>query len=168
MDVAGRVEAVVKQVTRFQPGHDYSVGATVPAPSKPPLARTIFAPKPTTLTFEQAAAIPISGWVPQGAARGGKIQRKVLIIGAGAGSWPARKNSTTTARANSVIRIRQPTLALPQRAHETFLRHESSDRQSATGGVNLLCSDRQLEVSRGVVEPIGDIWWEGAGAVDGT
>ena len=87
-DVAGRVEAVGTNVTRFHPGDqvfgtcDGSFAEYVRArPDK-------LAPKPANLTFEQAAAVPISGLTAlQGLRDKGKVQpgQKVLIIGAAGG-----------------------------------------------------------------------------------
>ena len=87
-DVAGRVEAVGTNVTRFRPGDevfgicDGSFAEYVCArPDK-------LAPKPANLTFEQAAAVPISALTALQAIRNtGKVQpgQTVLIIGAAGG-----------------------------------------------------------------------------------
>jgi NADPH:quinone reductase-like Zn-dependent oxidoreductase len=87
-DVAGRVEAVGTNVTRFRPGDevfgicDGSFAEYVCArPDK-------LAPKPANLTFEQAAAVPISALTALQALRDtGKVQpgQTVLIIGAAGG-----------------------------------------------------------------------------------
>jgi NADPH:quinone reductase-like Zn-dependent oxidoreductase len=88
MDVAGRVEAVGEHVTRFQPGDavfgwcDGSFAEYACAPEGQ------LALKPTNLSFEQAAAVPISGFAAlQGLRDSGQIQpgQKVLIIGAAGG-----------------------------------------------------------------------------------
>jgi NADPH:quinone reductase-like Zn-dependent oxidoreductase len=87
-EVAGRVEAVGKSVTTLKPGDDvygiaegsfaeYSVGAA-----------DKLAPKPTNLSFEQAAATSISALTALQAVRdGGQVKpgQKVLIIGASGG-----------------------------------------------------------------------------------
>jgi NADPH:quinone reductase-like Zn-dependent oxidoreductase len=88
MDVAGTVEAVGTQVTRFQPGDavfgwcDGSFAEYVSAPEDH------LAPKPATLSFEQAAVVPISGFAALQALRDeGEVQARqnVLIIGASGG-----------------------------------------------------------------------------------
>ena len=88
MDVAGTVEDVGANVTRFRPGDavfgwcDGSFAEYACAP------QDNLAPKPATLTFEQAAAVPISGFAAlQGLRDQGQIQpgQKVLIIGAAGG-----------------------------------------------------------------------------------
>lgn len=86
--VAGTVVAVGKDVTGFQPGDEvYGVAessfATCAVASPAKLAR-----RPATLTFEQAAAVPISGLTALQAVRDqGKVQagQKVLVIGASGG-----------------------------------------------------------------------------------
>ena len=86
MDVAGRVEAVGKNVTQLQPG-DEVFGACHGSFAEYACAREDkFAPKPANLTFEQAAAVPISALTAlQGLRGAGKVKpgQKVLIIGCG-------------------------------------------------------------------------------------
>jgi len=87
-DVAGRVEAIGKDVTRFQPG-DEVFGICDGAFAEYAAARQDkIAPKPANLTFEQAAAVPTSGSTALQALRdAGKVQPRqtVLIIGAAGG-----------------------------------------------------------------------------------
>jgi NADPH:quinone reductase-like Zn-dependent oxidoreductase len=87
-DVAGRVEAVGKDVTRFQPG-DEVFGICDGSFAEYATAREDkIAPKPANLTFEQAATVPTSGSTALQALRDkGKVQpgQKVLIIGAAGG-----------------------------------------------------------------------------------
>jgi NADPH:quinone reductase-like Zn-dependent oxidoreductase len=62
MDVAGRVEAVGRQVTRFQPGDEVFGWCDGSYAEYATAGEDHFASKPTTLSFEQAAAVPISGF----------------------------------------------------------------------------------------------------------
>jgi NADPH:quinone reductase-like Zn-dependent oxidoreductase len=86
MDVAGRIESVGKDVSQFRPG-DEVMGICKGSFAELATARTDkLVPKPANLTFEQAAACPISGLAALQALRDkGKVQpgQKVLIIGAG-------------------------------------------------------------------------------------
>ena len=87
-DVAGVVEAVGKDVTRFEAG-DEVIG--IGQGSYAEYTRVLedkLAPKPANLTFEQASVVPISGLTALQAVRdSGKVQpgQKVLIIGASGG-----------------------------------------------------------------------------------
>jgi NADPH:quinone reductase-like Zn-dependent oxidoreductase len=87
-EVAGRVEAVGRDVTQFQPG-DEVFGICEGSFAEYACAREdLAAPKPANLTFEQAAALPISAPTAlQGLRDKGRVQpgQKVLIIGAGGG-----------------------------------------------------------------------------------
>ena len=87
-DVAGVVEAVGKDVTRFQPGDEvFGVGKSSYAEYARALENKL-ASKPANLTFEQAAVVPISGLTGLQAVRdSGKVQsgQKVLILGASGG-----------------------------------------------------------------------------------
>ncbi|WP_327327789.1 NAD(P)-dependent alcohol dehydrogenase [Streptomyces sp. NBC_01210] len=88
LDVAGRVEAVGRNVSRFQPG-DEVFGTCAGSYAEYACARQDkFAPKPANVTFEQAAAVPSSAFAAlQGLRRSAQVQagQKVLVIGAGGG-----------------------------------------------------------------------------------
>jgi NADPH:quinone reductase-like Zn-dependent oxidoreductase len=91
MDVAGTVEAVGKDVTRFRPG-DEVFGWTDGAFAEYAIApEDHFAAKPAALGFEQAAVVPISGFAALQAVRDvGEVRagQRVLVIGAaGAVGW---------------------------------------------------------------------------------
>ena len=91
MDVAGTVAAVGKDVTRFRPGDEvfgwtdgsFAEYAVAPADH--------LAAKPATLSFEEAAVVPISGFAALQAVRDvGEVQagQRVLVLGAaGAVGW---------------------------------------------------------------------------------
>ncbi|MGH8828048.1 MAG: NAD(P)-dependent alcohol dehydrogenase [Jiangellaceae bacterium] len=87
-EVAGRVEAIGKDVTRFRPG-DEVMGTCEGSFAEYARAREDkLAPKPANLTFEQAAAVPISASTALQAVRDqGQVQpgQKVLVIGASGG-----------------------------------------------------------------------------------
>ena len=87
-DVAGRVDAVGRDVTRFQPGDDV-FGTCDGAFAEFATARSDkVAPKPANLTFEQAATVPTTGSTALQALRDvGRVQpgQSVLIIGAAGG-----------------------------------------------------------------------------------
>ncbi len=85
--LAGTVESVGTNVTQFQPGDD--VCGTCNG-SFAPYARARaarIAPKPANLSFEQAAAVPVSALTALQAVRHGEVRagQKVLIIGASGG-----------------------------------------------------------------------------------
>jgi NADPH:quinone reductase-like Zn-dependent oxidoreductase len=87
-DVAGQVEAVGSAVTRFQPGDEVyaSIAGTCAEFACAPEDK--FAPKPASLTFEQAAAVPAAATPPlHGLRDHAKVQpgQKVLINGASGG-----------------------------------------------------------------------------------
>jgi NADPH:quinone reductase-like Zn-dependent oxidoreductase len=88
-DVAGTVESVGANVTGFRPGDE--VLGTAEGGSFAELAITRpdkLVPKPANLTFEQAAAVPISGTTALRAVRdAGNLQpgQRVLVIGAAGG-----------------------------------------------------------------------------------
>jgi NADPH:quinone reductase-like Zn-dependent oxidoreductase len=87
-DVAGTVEAVGANVTRFRPGDEVmGIGEGSFAELAPARADKLVA-KPRRLTFEQAAAAPISGLTAVQAIRDvAKVQpgQRVLVVGAGGG-----------------------------------------------------------------------------------
>jgi NADPH:quinone reductase-like Zn-dependent oxidoreductase len=87
-DVAGTVEAVGASVSGFRPG-DGVMGIAEGSFAELAIGRADkLVPKPARLTFEQAAAAPISGLTALQAIRDiGEVQpgQRVLVIGAGGG-----------------------------------------------------------------------------------
>jgi NADPH:quinone reductase-like Zn-dependent oxidoreductase len=87
-DVAGRVEAVGGDVTRFQPG-DELFGACRAAIAEYACApERALVSKPANVTFDQAASVPVAGLTAlQGLRDKGRIQpgQKVLINGSAGG-----------------------------------------------------------------------------------
>src|SRR6266536_600438 len=88
IDVAGRVEAVGENVTRFGPGDEVFGTCRGSFAEYACAGADRLVPKPANLTFEQAAAVPVSGCTALQAVRDrGKVRpgQRVLIIGAGGG-----------------------------------------------------------------------------------
>ena len=86
-DVAGEVEAVGKNITQFKPGDEvFGICRGSLAEYAVTLERALVM-KPTNVTFEQAASIPLAGLTALQGLREGKIQpgQKVLINGATGG-----------------------------------------------------------------------------------
>ena len=88
MDLAGVVEAVGSDVSRFRPGDEvFGVGKGSYAEYAPALESKL-APKPANLGFEQAAVVAVSGLTAlQGLRDHGQLRpgQSVLIIGASGG-----------------------------------------------------------------------------------
>jgi NADPH:quinone reductase-like Zn-dependent oxidoreductase len=87
-DVAGTVETVGRGVRQFKPGDDVYGTVEGSFAEFACAGATRFAAKPGNLTFEQAAAVPISGMTALVAVRDrGKVQpgQRVLVVGAGGG-----------------------------------------------------------------------------------
>jgi NADPH:quinone reductase-like Zn-dependent oxidoreductase len=89
MEFSGQIEAVGKNVTQFQLGDDVfgfsNAGAFAEYVT---VSQDAVAMKPTNASFEEAAALPISGFTAIQALRDvGKVQsgQKVLVIGASGG-----------------------------------------------------------------------------------
>jgi len=87
MDLAGVVEAVGANVTRFAPGDEvFGVAdGSFAEYAVAPASRLV--PKPANVTFEQAAAVAISGLTAMHALRAGEVRagQSVLVIGAAGG-----------------------------------------------------------------------------------
>src|SRR4029434_3209808 len=87
-DLAGRVEAVGSPVTDFRPGEEV-MGVVEGSFAELATARPDkLVPKPARLSFEQAAAVPISGLTALQAVRDkGQVRpaQRVLVIGAAGG-----------------------------------------------------------------------------------
>ncbi len=87
-DLAGHVETVGKKVTLFRPGDEVFASCNRACAEYAGGPESIFALKPTNLTFEQAAAVPTSALAAlHGLRDAGKVQpgQRVLINGASGG-----------------------------------------------------------------------------------
>ena len=85
--LAGTVQSIGHEVTEFKPG-DEVYGTCAGSFTEYARVETgMLAPKPTTLSFEQAAAVPISGSTALQAVRKAQVQagQRVLIVGASGG-----------------------------------------------------------------------------------
>ncbi len=88
LDVAGTVEAVSENVTKFKVGDEVFGTAKGSFAQYAAAEQDKLAHKPATLTFQQAAAVPISGLTAiQGLRDQGQVEpgQQVLIIGASGG-----------------------------------------------------------------------------------
>ena len=107
-DVAGVVEAVGKDVTDFVPG-DEVFGTAKGTYARYAVARADrLLPKPATLTFEQAAAVPVSATTALQAVRRAGVRPgdRVLILGAsgGVGSYAVQIAKAEGAEVTGVAR----------------------------------------------------------------
>ena len=87
-ELAGRVEAVGRAVTTLRPGDEVFGVAEGTFAEYAPAAATKVVPKPANLSFQQAAALPISGLTALQAVRDqGRVKAgdRVLVIGASGG-----------------------------------------------------------------------------------
>jgi NADPH:quinone reductase-like Zn-dependent oxidoreductase len=88
IDLAGRIEAVGGNVTRFQPGDEVFGEGSKAFAEYVGVPEDKLAPKPANLTFEEAAAVPVAGVTAlQGLRDKGRLEpgQSVLIIGASGG-----------------------------------------------------------------------------------
>jgi NADPH:quinone reductase-like Zn-dependent oxidoreductase len=88
LDLAGRVEAVGANVSRFRPGDEVFGAHNGAFAEYARVPEDAIAPKPANLTFEEAAAVPVAGITAlQGLRDKGNLQsgQRVLIIGASGG-----------------------------------------------------------------------------------
>ena len=88
VDLAGRVTAVGKNVTRFKPGDEVLGGADGSFAEFTVTTEKRLAPKPAGITFQQAATLNIAGLTAlQGLRDRGRVRatQRVLVNGAGGG-----------------------------------------------------------------------------------
>ena len=85
--LAGTVESVGNEVTEFKPGDEVYGTCDGSFAEYARVETSMLAPKPTNLSFEQAAAVPISGSTALQAVRKAQVQpgQKVLVVGASGG-----------------------------------------------------------------------------------
>lgn len=124
-DLAGVVVAVGEAVTRFAPGDEvYGTGAGSYA-EYTSANESRLAPKPANLTFEQAAAVPVSGLTAlQGLCDVGRLEpgQDVLVIGAsgGVGSYAVQIAVARGARVTAVCSAAKADAVRALGAHEVL------------------------------------------------
>jgi NADPH:quinone reductase-like Zn-dependent oxidoreductase len=179
-EVSGRVEAVGREVTRFRPG-DEVMGIAEGSFAEYACAREDkLARKPANLSFEQAAAVPVSASTAlQGLRDQGKLQpgQKVLVIGAagGVGSYAVQLAKAFGAEVTGVCSTSQVDLVRSLGADEVidYTREEFADRAHRydlildTAGRRPLSHLRRALTRRGTLVIVGgeggDRWTGGMG-----
>ena len=167
-ELAGRVEAVGRDVTRFRPGDEvYGIGEGAFAEfARVPQKRA--APKPVNLGFEQAAAVPISAITAlQGLRDKGRLQpgQRVMVIGAagGVGSFAVQLAKAFGAHVTGVVSTTKTDLARSIGADEVvdYTREDATDGRRRydlvldTAGNRPLSSLRRALTPRGTLVIIG-------------
>ena len=167
-DVAGRIEAVGKDVTHFQPGDEIFGTCNGSFAEYTSARQDKIASKPTNLTFEQAATVPASGTTALQALRDkGKVQpgQRVLIIGAagGVGSFAVQIAKAFGAHVTGVCSTTKVDLVRSIGADEVidYTRDDFADGPNRydlildTGGARSLSHLRRALAPRGTLVIVG-------------
>jgi NADPH:quinone reductase-like Zn-dependent oxidoreductase len=165
MDLAGQVEAVGRDVTRFRPGDavfgwteggSYAEYASVPEDQ--------LVPMPANLSFVQAAAVPISGLAAlQGLRDVGEVQagQRVLVIGAagGVGSFAVQLAKTFGAQVTGVASTTQAELVRSLGADEVvdYTRTDVTDGSRHWDLILDTAGHRSLSRLRRALSPAGTL-----------
>ncbi|KAB8180591.1 NAD(P)-dependent alcohol dehydrogenase [Microbispora catharanthi] len=170
-DVAGVVAAVGARVTRFQPGQE--VYGTCESGSYAEYAsarQSRLAPKPAGLTFEQAAAVPVSGMTALQAVRDVARVRpgqRVLVIGAtgGVGSFAVQIAKAYGASVTGVCSAAKAGLVRSLGADDVIdYAREEIDRDGARYDVVVeTAGNRPLSLLRRALTPRGTLVIVGGG-----
>ena len=163
-ELAGRVEAVGRDVTRFRPGDEvYGIGEGAFAEfARVPQKRA--APKPVNLGFEQAAAVPISAITAlQGLRDKGRLQpgQRVMVIGAagGVGSFAVQLAKAFGAHVTGVVSTTKTDLAWSIGADEVvdYTREDATDGRRRYDLVLDTAGNRPLSSLRRALTPKGTL-----------
>jgi NADPH:quinone reductase-like Zn-dependent oxidoreductase len=161
-DVAGQVEAVGRNVTRFKPG-DAVFGSCHGACAEYACgAESALALKPHNVTFEQAAAVPVAGYTAlQGLRDKGRIHpgQQVLINGAagGVGTFAVQVAKSFGAEVTGVCSTRNVDLVRSLGAdHVVDYTREDFTRGTIAYDLLFDCvGNRSLSAFRRVLQPKG-------------
>jgi NADPH:quinone reductase-like Zn-dependent oxidoreductase len=162
VDVAGVVEAVGRNVSRFQPGDEVFGGGKGAFAEFACAAESALTTKPPNLSFEEAAAVPIAAISAlQGLRAAGRVQagRKVLINGAagGVGTFAVQIAKSLGAAVTGVCSARNVELVNSLGADSVIdYSHQDFTRGTARYDVILDCvGNHSLSAIRGVLQPGG-------------
>src|SRR6202166_2715269 len=162
-DLSGVVEAVGSRVTRFRPGDAVYGVTTVGSFAEYARSReSDLARKPANLTFEQAAAVPLSGMTAlQGLRDVGRLQtgQHVLVIGAagGVGSFAVQLAHAFGARVTGTCSTAKTDLVRSIGADEVidYTREEVDGRGARFDLILDTAGRRPLSLLRRAVAPHG-------------
>jgi NADPH:quinone reductase-like Zn-dependent oxidoreductase len=174
-NMAGKVEAVGPNVTTLKPGDEVygqvpggAFAEYVCAPAD------LFAPKPANLTFEQAAAVPVSGLTAlQGLRDVGQLKpgQKVLINGAsgGVGCFAVQIAKALGAEVTAVCSTRHVEKVRSLGADRVidYTREDFAKRPERYDVMLDMVGNRSLADCRAVLEPAG-VFVSSAGAPAGN
>jgi NADPH:quinone reductase-like Zn-dependent oxidoreductase len=171
VDLAGRVSAVGKNVTRFEPGDEVLGGADGSFAEFSVTTEKRLAPKPAGITFEQAATLNVAGLTAlQGLRDRARVRaaQRVLVNGAGGGvgtfavqiaKWlGAHVTTVTRAKSVDVVRSIGADEVIDRDAEDFTTRRDRWDVIFDIGG------DRPFSRCRRVMEPDGVLLAIGAPA----
>jgi NADPH:quinone reductase-like Zn-dependent oxidoreductase len=161
-DVAGLVEAVGSEVTRFKPGDEVFGASTGSYAEYAAASEDELALKPSNLTFEQAATVPMAGLVALQAIRDrGQVQagQKVLINGAsgGIGTFAVQIAKALGAEVTAVVSTRNVELVRSLGA-DHVIDYTKVDFTSADARYDVILdnvSNHSLSRLRAVLAPTG-------------
>lgn len=160
--LAGRVEAVGAKVTTFRPGDEvYGQAANGAFAEYVVVPAKLIAPKPSNLSFEEAAAVPWAATALQGLrdAGGLKAGQRVLINGAsgGVGTWAVQIAKALGAEVTAVCSTRNVEMVRALGADEVL---DYTQEDFAKGGARFdvmldLAGNRSLSDCQSVLTPKG-------------
>lgn len=172
-DVAGRVEAVGRSVTRFQPG-DEVFGLCPGSLAEFACAKaSTVAARPASVSVEDAAAIPLAGLTALQGLRRGRIQpgQRVLINGAsgGVGTFAVQIAKSLGAEVTGVCSARNVEMVRSLGA-DHVVDYESGDFTQNAQRYDVifdLIGNRSFSSCRRVMRPRGIFIAAGVGGADG-
>jgi NADPH:quinone reductase-like Zn-dependent oxidoreductase len=163
-DMAGRVEAVGANVTRFQPGDEVYGACSSALAEYVCVDGSMIAFKPASLSFEQAAAVPTAALTAlQGLRDSGKVQsgQRVLINGAsgGVGSFAVQIAKALGAEVTGVCSSRNLEMVRSLGA-DHVIDYTQEDFTKGAARYDLILdnvANRSFSDLRGVLKPQGHI-----------
>jgi NADPH:quinone reductase-like Zn-dependent oxidoreductase len=169
-ELAGRVEAVGRSVTTLRPGDEVFGVAEGTFAEYAPAAAAKLAPKPASLSFQQAAALPISGVTALQAVRDqGRVTAgdRVLVIGAsgGVGSFAVQIAKAFGAEVTGVASTAKVDLVRSLGADHVIDYRLGDDLGAGERGYDVIIDtggNRPLRVLRRALTPTGTLVLVGA------
>ena len=160
--MAGRVEAVGAKVTTIRPGDEIFGEAVTGAFAEYVVVdEKLIAPKPTNLSFEEAAAVPWAVAALQGLRNLGglKAAQKLLINGAsgGVGTWAVQIAKALGAQVTAVCSTRNVDMVRALGADEVvdYTKHDFVDGGPRFDLLFDTVGNRSLSACRSVITPKG-------------